>query len=241
MQPVNKLFDETFLLVSMFDVLHYFIQVLFLFSNTCTLYHVHWKIPLGLCVVTMTLPKDWFKPNQTAQLYQRQRFRQRHPYRLRSHNRSPWGKNFPASLRAKPGVLKDMIRLYYSSIGSITNHKISPLRCMADKQTQRNLYYIGSVDLPDKETKSNKPMQGYSCSSELEQDELWLNPDVLIYYNKGPVQVGQPVGVSLNIRTNFSGDFLIVKYDLLFFELYFLIDYTLELPVIRINAAIFSP
>ncbi|KAK2852380.1 hypothetical protein Q7C36_007581 [Tachysurus vachellii] len=167
--------------------------------------------PLGLCVVTMTLPKDWFKPDQTAQLYQSQRFRQRHPYRLWSHNRSQWGKNFPASLRAKPGVLRDMIKLYYSSIGSITNHKISPLRCMVDKHTQRNLYYIGSVDLPDKETKSNKPMQGYSCSSELEQDEIWLNPDVLIYYNKGPVQVGQPIEVSLNIRTNFSGDFLIVK------------------------------
>ncbi|KAK3554062.1 hypothetical protein QTP70_019181, partial [Hemibagrus guttatus] len=181
------------------------------FSNICLLHHVHRKPPLGLCVVTMTLPKDWFKPEQTAQLYQSQRFRQRHPYRHWSRNRSPWRKNFPASLRAKPGFLSDMIQLYYSSIGSVTNHKISPPRCVADKQSQRNLYYIGSVDLPDKETKSNKQMQGFSCSSELEQDELWLNSDVLIYYNKGPVRAGQPVGVSLNIRTNFSGDFFNVK------------------------------
>lgn len=168
-------------------------------------------------MVTMTLPKDWFKPDQTAQLYQTQRFRQHHPYRLRSRNRSPWRKNFPASLRAKPGFLSDMIQLYYSSIGSVTNHKISPPRCVADKQSQRNLYYIGSVDLPDKGTNSNKQMQGFSCSSELEQDEQWLNSDVLIYHNKGPVRAGQPVGVSLNIRANFSGDFFIVKYDLLYF------------------------
>ncbi|KAB5581451.1 hypothetical protein PHYPO_G00175910 [Pangasianodon hypophthalmus] len=167
--------------------------------------------PLGLCVVTMTLPKDWFKPDQTVQPHQSQRFKQRHPYRSRSPNHSPWGKNLPASLRAKPGILSDMIQLYYSSFGSVTNHKISPPRCVVGKQSQRNLYYIGSVALPDKETKSNKTTQGFSCSSELEQDELWLNSDVLIYYNKGPVRAGQPVGVSLNLRANFSGDFLIVK------------------------------
>lgn len=84
---------------------------------------------------------------------------------------------------------------------------------MVDKQSQRNLYYIGSVTLPDKETKRNKPTQVFSCVSELEQNELWLNSDVLIYYNKGPVRAGQPFGVSLNLRANFSGDCLIVKYD----------------------------
>ncbi|XP_053477421.1 transmembrane protein 132A [Ictalurus furcatus] len=167
--------------------------------------------PLGLCVVTLTLPKDWFKPDQTVQPHQSQRFRQRHPNRPRSRNHSPWGQNFPASLRAKPGILTDMIQLYYSSFGSETNHKMSPPICVADKQSQRKLYYIASLALPDKETKSNKTMQGFSCSNELEQDELWLNSDVLIYYNKGPVQAGQPVGVSLNLRATFSGDFLIVK------------------------------
>lgn len=91
-------------------------------------------------------------------------------------------------------------------------------RCVADKQSQGNLYYIGSVSLPDKESKSIKPTQGFFCASEPEQDELWLNSDVLIYYNKGPVRVEQQVGVSLCLRTNFSGDFFIVKYDILSLE-----------------------
>lgn len=192
--------------------------MLFFLSNICPLHHVHQKPPLGLCVVTLTLPKDWFKPDQMVQPHQSQRFRQRHPNRPRSRNHSPWGQNFPASLRAKPGILTDMIQLYYSSFGSETNHKMSPPICVADKQSQRKLYYIASLALPDKETKSNKTMQGFSCSNELEQDELWLNSDVLIYYNKGPVRAGQPVGVSLNLRATFSRDFLIVKYDWLSLE-----------------------
>ncbi|KAM9477004.1 transmembrane protein 132C [Clarias gariepinus] len=167
--------------------------------------------PLGLCVVTMNLPKDWFKPDETIHLKQSQKVRQRHPHRLRSHNRSPWRTNFPASLSSKSGVLNHMIQLYYSFFGSETNRKMSPPRCSAGKQSQRNLYYIGSVALPEKETKTNKPVQGISCSSKHDQDELWLNSDVLIYYNKGPVQAGKQVEVSINLRENFSGDFLIVK------------------------------
>lgn len=63
-------------------VMHSFILVLFFFSNICPLHHVHQKPPLGLCVVTMTLPKDWFKSDQTVQQHQSKRARQRHPYRL---------------------------------------------------------------------------------------------------------------------------------------------------------------
>lgn len=189
-----------------------FILVLLFFSNICPLHHARWKPPLGLCVVTMTLPKDWFKPDQTVQPHQSKRVRQRHPQSVRSHNHRPWGQNSPASLRAKPHILSDMIQLYYSSFGSVTKHKMLPPSCVADKQSQRKLYYVGSVALPDKESKSKKQMQGFSCSSKREQDELWLNSDVVIHYNKGPVQAGQPVGVSLNLRANFSGDFLIVKY-----------------------------
>lgn len=192
--------------------MHSFTFMLFFFSKICPLHLVYRKPPLGLCLVTMTLPQHWFKPDQAVQPHQSKRVRQRHPYRLRSRNRSPWGQKFPASLRAKPGILSDMIQLYYSSFGSVTSQKMSSPRCVVDKQSQRKLYYVGSVALPEKETKSNKPMQAFSCSSEPEQDELWLNSDVLIYYSKGPVRAGHPVGVSINLRVNFSGDFLIVKY-----------------------------
>lgn len=160
----------------------------------------------------MSLPKDWFKSDQTVQPHQSKRGRQRHPYRLRSRNHSSWGQSFQASLRAKPGILTDMIQLYYSSFSSVTNRKVSLPRCVADKQSQRKLYHVGSVALLDKETKNNKTRQGFFCSKELEQDELWLNSNVLIHYNKGPVRAGQPIGVSIHLRTNFSGDFLIVKY-----------------------------
>lgn len=170
----------------------------------------------------MSLPKDWFRPDQTVQPHQSKRVRQRHPYRLHSS----WGQTHPASLRAKPGVLTDMIQLYYSSFSSVTNHKMSPPRCVANKQSQRKLHYVGSVTLPDKEDKNNKTKQGFFCSKDLEQDELWLNSDVLIYYNKGPVRAGQPVGVSINLRTNFSGDFLIVKYVWLSLDSHLLLDHT---------------
>lgn len=208
----------------------------FSFFNIFPLHHDDQKPPLGLCVVTMNLPKDWFKPDETIYLNQSQKVRQRHPHRLRSHNRSPWRTNFPASLSSKSGVLNHMIQLYYSFFGSETNRKMSPPRCSAGKQSQRNLYYIGSVALSEKETKTNKPVQGISCSSEHDQDELWLNSDVLIYYNKGPVRAGKQVEVSINLRETFSGDFLIVKYDWLSFE-----SHILDQPVWKfaVNAEFF--
>ncbi|KAL6487885.1 hypothetical protein MHYP_G00045110 [Metynnis hypsauchen] len=169
--------------------------------------------PLGLCVVTMTFSKDWFESDPTTHHHQgSQTFRQRHPHRIRTRNHSRRQENFSAGLRAKPGT--DMIQLYYSSFGTLTNLKLSPPRCVEDRlqQSQRKLYYIGPVTLEDKATKSNKTKRSFSCSDELKEEQLWLNSDVLVCYNKGPVRAGQPVGISVNLRSNFSGESVIVRF-----------------------------
>ncbi|KAL7877040.1 hypothetical protein SRHO_G00036830 [Serrasalmus rhombeus] len=169
--------------------------------------------PLGLCVVTMTFSKDWFESDPNTHHHQgSQTFRQHHPHRIRARNHNRRQENFSAGLRAKPGT--DMIQLYYSSFGTLTNLKLSPPRCVEDRlqQSQRKLYYIGPVTLEDKAKKSNKTKQGFSCSDELKEEQLWLNSDVLVCYNKGPVRAGQPVGISVNLRSNFSGESVIVRF-----------------------------
>lgn len=175
------------------------------------------KSPLGLCVVTMTFPKDWFEPDQAIhQHHGTQTFRQRHPHRVRARNHSRKQQNLPAALRAKPGTVTEMIQLYYSSFSTMTNLGISPPRCVEDKlpQLQRELHYIGPVTLEDKATKHNKTQQGFSCLNELEAEVLWLDSNVLIRYNKGPVLAGRPVGISINLRSNFSGESVVVRYDI---------------------------
>ncbi|XP_049336953.1 transmembrane protein 132C isoform X2 [Astyanax mexicanus] len=171
--------------------------------------------PLGLCVVTMTFPKDWFEPDQTIHQHRSsQTFRQRHPHRVRAHNHSRRQQNFSAALRAKPGVLTQTIQLYYSSFGTVTNLKLTPPRCVEDKvqQSQRKLFYISPVTLEDKAAKGNKTKQGISCLDNFEEEELWLNSDVLIRYYKGPVRAGRPVGISINLRSNFSSESVIVRF-----------------------------
>ncbi|KAI4884915.1 hypothetical protein NFI96_013210 [Prochilodus magdalenae] len=171
--------------------------------------------PLGLCVVTMTFPKDWFKSDSAVQHHQgSQTFRQRHPHRLRTRNHSRRQQNIFAALRAKPRTMTDMIQLYYSSFGTVTNLKISPPRCVEDRlqESQRKLYYIGPVTLEDKQTRNNNTNPGFSCLNELEGEELWLNSDVLVCYNNGPVRAGRPVGIAVNLRSNFSGESVIVRF-----------------------------
>ncbi|XP_030643674.1 transmembrane protein 132C [Chanos chanos] len=169
--------------------------------------------PLGLCVVTLTLPKDWFDSDQDAQLNPLHTHRQRHVYRHRPRYRGRQRQNIPASLKRKPAVPTNQIQLYYSSFGRVSNFKISPPRCVEDslQQSERKLYYIGSASLDDKGLKDNKTKQSFLCLDGQEEVEQWLDSNVLIRYNKGPGHVGQPLGMSVNLRSNFSGEFLIVR------------------------------
>ncbi|XP_066534381.1 transmembrane protein 132C [Hoplias malabaricus] len=169
--------------------------------------------PLGLCVVTMTFSKDWFEPDQIVHQHQgSQTFRQRHPHRVRARNHSR--RQQTAALKAKPGTFTEMIQLYFSSFGTVSNLKILPPKCVEDKvqQLQRKLYYIGPVTLEDKTLKNNKTIHGFSCLDELKHEHLWLDSNVLIRYNKGPVRAGRPVGMSVNLRSNFSGEYIIVRF-----------------------------
>ncbi|KAG9342376.1 hypothetical protein JZ751_016371 [Albula glossodonta] len=49
------------------------------------------------------------------------------------------------------------------------------------------------------------------CSDGQEEEELRLDPNVLIGYRRGPVRAGRPIGVSVSVRSNFTGDFVIIR------------------------------
>ncbi|KAL0203359.1 hypothetical protein M9458_001377, partial [Cirrhinus mrigala] len=157
--------------------------------------------PFGLCVVTLTLSNDWFEPVQNIKANLDQIFKQRHPSRNRSrpHTRG----------RRHPGQ-SDKIQLYYSSFGIVSNPKVGPSRCVEEvlQQSERKLYYIGSVGLEDLQV--NKTEQSSECLDRQAEEKLWLDSNVLIIYSKGPVRAGQPVRVSVNLRANFSVESLTI-------------------------------
>nr|XP_046183462.1 transmembrane protein 132A-like isoform X2 [Oncorhynchus gorbuscha] len=181
--------------------------------------------PLGLCVVTLALPKDWFEADQTTQPYLGPNQRARHTHRHRSRNRGrrhegvvvggAGGIPFPGALRYSPTHTGDRIQLYYSLFGTASNIKLAPPRCVEDKlpQSQRQLIYIGAVTLREynKGKEANRTKEEIDCCNGQEEEELRLDSNVLIRYRRGPVRTGQPIGISVNLRANFSAEFVVIR------------------------------
>lgn len=181
--------------------------------------------PLGLCVVTLALPKDWFEADQTSQPYLIPNQRARHTHRHRTRNRGrrhegvvvggAGGIPFPGTLRYSPAHAGDRIQLFYSLFGTASNLKLAPSRCVQDKlpQSQRELFYIGSVTLREysKRKEANGTKEEIGCCNGQEEEELRLDSNVLIRYCRGPVQAGQPIRVSVNLRANFSAEFVVIR------------------------------
>nr|XP_023991135.1 transmembrane protein 132A-like [Salvelinus alpinus] len=179
--------------------------------------------PLGLCVVTLALPKDWFEADQTSQPYlsPNQHARQTHHTRNRGRRHEggvvggTGGVPFPGALRYSPAHAGDRIQLYYSLFGTASNRKLAPPRCVQDKlpPSQRELFYIGAVTLREynKRKEANGTKEKIGCCNGQEEEELWLDSNVLIRYRRGPVRAGQPIGVSVNLRPNFSAEFVVIR------------------------------
>ncbi|CDQ58910.1 unnamed protein product [Oncorhynchus mykiss] len=110
--------------------------------------------PLGLCVVTLALPKDWFEADQTSQPYLGPNQRPRHTHRHRS----------PVTLREY-----------------------------------------------NKGKEANRTKEEIDCCNGQEEEELRLDSNVLIRYRRGPVRTGQPIGISVNLRANFSAEFVVIR------------------------------
>lgn len=92
---------------------------------------------------------------------------------------------------------------------------------MEDKasQSQRQLFHIKAVTLRDEQVedghKHQKEPTGTTeeedCLDGVEEEELRLDPHVLIRYHRGPVLIGQPTRLSVNVRANFSAEFVVVR------------------------------
>ncbi|KAJ8337230.1 hypothetical protein SKAU_G00384500 [Synaphobranchus kaupii] len=122
----------------------------------------------------------------------------------------------PTSPRSKLSRSIDYIQLYYSSSTSSTP-KMSPSGCTEDKlqQSQRRLDYIGAVTLPERAVEKNKSGEELGCSDGQEEEELPLDPNVLIGYRRGPVRADRPIGVSVSVRSNFTGDLVVISPSVL--------------------------
>ncbi|XP_072239817.1 transmembrane protein 132C [Leuresthes tenuis] len=171
--------------------------------------------PLGLCVVTLTLPSDWFKD-------QDQRTNQSH------HNLDRWHKNIHhhrVQTRERQrgqrhhgnfDPMTNQIQLYYSSFNRVADFKLTQERCVEESvaQSQRQLFIIKALTLKEeKEDKGSKKdgTEKEDCLSGQQEEVLSVDSHVVIRYHRGPVLIGQPIRVSVNLRANFSADFVVIR------------------------------
>ncbi|XP_040892669.1 transmembrane protein 132C [Toxotes jaculatrix] len=199
--------------------------------------------PLGLCVVTLTLPSDWFEDQHINQSHQdpdkwhsnihphnrvQKRERQRGGLHHSNRQRLPSLRyhpgvdgdisqaDVPQALRYPRGPMRHQIQLYYSSFDTVTNTELTPPECVEDRaaQSQRQLFYIKAVALRDekeKERGKSRTKEEEVCLNGQEEEELHLDSHVVIRYHRGPVLIGQPVRVSVNLRGNFSAEFVVIR------------------------------
>ncbi|XP_056228848.1 transmembrane protein 132C [Seriola aureovittata] len=190
--------------------------------------------PLGLCVVTLTLPSYWFKDQHANQSHQdlEKWLNNAHPQnRIKKRERQRGGHhhgNFvthqhvtPPSLRFHPtvdgdvplvprfprGRMRNQIQLYYSSSDTAAG-------CVEDRaaQSQRQLFHIKAVTLREEEERDGgRTKEEDSCLNGQEGEELGLDSHVVIRYHRGPVLIGQPIRVSVSLRANFSAEFVVIR------------------------------
>ncbi|XP_074484793.1 transmembrane protein 132C [Sebastes fasciatus] len=204
--------------------------------------------PLGLCVVTLTLPSDWFEDqhiNQSNQdlekwhsnihprhrLQRRERQRRGHPHGNfvnRQHTTSPslryhlgvdgdTQEEVPWAFRHQRVPRRNQIQLYYSSSDTVADLNLTPPGCVEDKaaQSQRQFVHIKAVTLKEEEEneerEQSRTKEEETCLNGQQEEELSLDPHVMIRYHMGPVLIGQPIRVSVNLRANFSAEFVIIR------------------------------
>ena len=92
----------------------------------------------------------------------------------------------------------------------------NPSRCVEDRAapSQRQLFRIKAVTLKEveKDREESRTKEQETCLSGQEDEELSLDSHVMIRYHKGPVLIGKPIRVSVNLRANFSADFVVIRW-----------------------------
>ncbi|XP_029304747.1 transmembrane protein 132D [Cottoperca gobio] len=170
--------------------------------------------PLGLCMVTLTLPSDWFEDQHTNQSHQdlEKWHSDIHPRRrLQKWQRQQRGHHH--EYQRVP--MTNQIQLYYSSSYTVADLKLTPPRCVEDRpaESHRQLFHIRAVTLKEKEgeREQSRTNKEETCFNGQEEEELSLDPHVMIRYHRGPVLIGQPIRVSVNLRANFSAEFVAIR------------------------------
>nr|XP_023689539.1 transmembrane protein 132C-like [Paramormyrops kingsleyae] len=156
----------------------------------------------GFCMVTLKLPQGWIEMGQSASSYPRQSHKSKQLHRQRYRGKR---------LREHASRTVPHIQLYCSSPGSVSDFKQSPA-CLKEKwePSQKRLYYLGALAVGGKAWVRNLTREHLRCSNGAEE-ELRLDPNVLIGYQKGPVHGSQQVQVSISLMSNFTGDLVIIR------------------------------
>ncbi|XP_041640083.1 transmembrane protein 132C [Cheilinus undulatus] len=165
------------------------------------------KHPLGLCVVTLTLPSSWFKDkyikhSQDNFVRWNNNIHPRHRAHTREHRRH--GHHH--------GNQTDQIQLFYSSVDTGADFELTAAGCVEERaaQSQRKLVHIRAVTL-EEDRKRSRNKEEEICLNGQEDEELHLDSHVLIRYHRGPVLIGQPIRVSVSLRGNFSAEFVVIR------------------------------
>jgi len=80
--------------------------------------------------------------------------------------------------------------------------------------SQRQLVFFTSVFVPSEDRRgvSSATTEEAACLGGQEGEELYLDSNVVIRYNKGPIRAGEPAGVWLGLRANLSVEFVAIRY-----------------------------
>lgn len=79
--------------------------------------------------------------------------------------------------------------------------------------SQRQLFHIKAVTLKEeeKERERSRTEEEEICLDGQDVEELSLDSHVVIQYHRSLVLIGQPVRVSVNLRANFSAEFVVIR------------------------------
>ncbi len=80
--------------------------------------------------------------------------------------------------------------------------------------SQRQLFYIKAVTLKeeeDKQREESRTKEEETCLNRQEGEELSLDSHVVIRYHRGLALIGQQIRVSVNLRANFSAEFVVIR------------------------------
>nr|CAG6019198.1 unnamed protein product [Menidia menidia] len=191
--------------------------------------------PLGLCVVTLTLPGEWFQAQDQRPVpdaWQKKALRGRraqsrrhgnhvHPLRARAPpprsgpvSEADSHPDRPAAFRHQRRPEPNQIQLYYSSFSPEADLQLTQTRCEEESvaQSQRQMYHIRAVALPEQTEVKGHPQEGSEgCLGGQQAEELSVDSHVTVRYHRGPVLIGQPVRMSVSLRGNFSADFVVIR------------------------------